>query len=297
MSLLTELMERPLDPSYSAAADRREAAGLARSTGLRSPLVLCAAILIGFLFVVAAHALRPPGTTQSRQKEALIEQVRARQSAGDRAQDQADELRSEISNYQQLALGTEQGALTQELSGLEVLSGDVAATGPGLTLTVDDAASSKSADGSSPRDSTGFTEGRVTSFDLQVLTNGLWQSGAEAIAINGVRLTGTTAIRFAGQAVLVDYRPLSPPYTITAIGDPQSIQTGFTAAASGAYLKALTDNFEIPSTWSTEQSVTLPRGTTSSLEFATHPPAGATGSGDQTGSSQQTTSPPTGATP
>ena len=36
------------------------------------------------------------------------------------------------------------------------------------------------------------------------LVNGLWQAGAEAISINGQRLTSTSAIRFAGQAILVD---------------------------------------------------------------------------------------------
>ena len=45
--------------------------------------------------------------------------------------------------------------------------------------------------------------------DLQVIVNGLWAAGAEAIAVNGQRLTACSAIRSAGEAILVDFRPLS----------------------------------------------------------------------------------------
>ena len=83
MSLLQELMDRPLDPSYAAAAAQREAAGLPPSTPLRTPLVIISAVLIGFLLVAAAYALRPTGTTASREKEQLIAQIEARQTQGD----------------------------------------------------------------------------------------------------------------------------------------------------------------------------------------------------------------------
>ena len=39
---------------------------------------------------------------------------------------------------------------------------------------------------------------RVLDVDLQGVVNGLWASGAEAIAVNGQRLTGLTTIRAAG---------------------------------------------------------------------------------------------------
>ena len=65
------------------------------------------------------------------------------------------------------------------------------------------------------------SQGRVIAKDLQYVTNALWESGAEAISINGKRLTSTSSIRFAGSAIIVDYRPLTRPYVITALGDPQ----------------------------------------------------------------------------
>ena len=55
------------------------------------------------------------------------------------------------------------------------------------------------------------------------LVNRLWIAGAEAIAIDGHRLTSLTAIRFAGEAITVDYVSLTPPYEVTAIGDPDTL--------------------------------------------------------------------------
>ena len=54
---------------------------------------------------------------------------------------------------------------------------------------------------------------------MRSVVNELWSDGAEAIAVNGIRLTPTSAIRFAGDAVLVDFQPITSPYRIDAIGD------------------------------------------------------------------------------
>jgi uncharacterized protein YlxW (UPF0749 family) len=269
MSLLQQLMDRPLDPSYAAAAARREAEGLPPSTSLRSPLVLVAAIVIGFLLVAAAFALRPVGTTASREKQQLIEQIEARQARGDDLASQVSQLGGQIQDAQSAALASQASQLSAELDKLRLLTGEVAVTGPGLVLSVDDAPDARAQSGSGdPRDAGGFPNGRVTSFDLQILTNGLWQAGAEAISINGQRLTSRSSIRFAGDAILVDYRPLSPPYVITAIGDGRELQTAFASSASGAYLKSLGDNYAIPSSITTPAQVDLPRSPSLPLTYA-----------------------------
>src|SRR5207302_160556 len=65
---------------------------------------------------------------------------------------------------------------------------------------------------------TGTNPGLVLDRDLQDVANELWHDGAEAIAINGQRLTATTTIRAAGGAILVDFRPVTAPYQVSAIG-------------------------------------------------------------------------------
>lgn len=280
MSLLQQLMDRPLDPSYAAAAARRSAEGLPPSTSLRGPWVLVAAVVIGFLFVAAAYALRPAGTTASRDKEQLIEQIEARQTRGDELAGEVSRLGQQIQDAQSAALDSQASQLSTDLARLRLLTGEVAVSGPGLVLTVDDAsdARAKGASGD-PRDAGGFPQGRVTSFDLQILCNGLWQAGAEAMSVNGQRLTSRSSIRFAGDAILVDYRPLTPPYVITAVGDGRELQTGFAGSASGAYLKSLGDNYAIPSTVATANRVDVPRSPSLPLRFAAPVSPAATGTG------------------
>ena len=109
--------------------------------------------------------------------------------------------------------------------------GNVAVAGPGVLIVVDDspAASSDARD-------------RVLDLDLQVLANGLWQAGAEAVAINGHRLSGLTAIRSAGDAITVDYRSLSRPYRIEAIGNPRTLQARFVESPAGVWWNDLAQN-------------------------------------------------------
>ena len=296
MTLLTEMMQRPLDPGYAAAAGRREAQGLAPGTGTRSPLIIAAAVVIGFLLVVAAHALRPSGTTASRDKAQLIEQIQARQDQSDAQSVKANGLRSEVAAFEKAALGTQQSALADELARLGLTTGELPVAGPGLALTINDAPATAKGDGGvDPRSSDGFLPGRVTSLDLQLLTNGLWQAGAEAISINGQRLTARSAIRFAGEAILVDYRPLNPPYVISAIGDPQTLSTRFALTTAGSYLTALGDTYRIPSTLTPVDRVELPRSSTIGLTFARSDPTGIPSSSSTTppgGTGSTTSTPP-----
>jgi uncharacterized protein YlxW (UPF0749 family) len=83
-------------------------------------------------------------------------------------------------------------------------------------------------------------EGRVSDRDLQTVVNEVWAAGAEAVAVNGQRLTALSAIRSAGKAVLVDFRPISPPYEVAAIGPPQ-LRTRFVDGFGGSYLQVLRD--------------------------------------------------------
>ena len=293
MSLLQQLSDRPLDPGYASAAARREAAGQPRRTSTRTPLVVVAAVVIGFLLVAAALALRPAGTTASRDKAQLIEQIQARQARGDELTAQIGGLSGEIQNAQAAALAGQASALAAELDRLELITGEVAVVGPGLLLTIDDApdARTKNAAGD-PRDANGFPKGRVTSFDLQILTNGLWQAGAEAISVNGQRLTSRSAIRFAGDAILVDYKPLSPPYVITAVGEGRDLQTAFARSSSGPYLKSLGDNYAIASTLVTQARVEVPRSPSTRLTYA-RPESTGIPSGSPTTSPTSPTSPTT----
>ena len=108
---------------------------------------------------------------------------------------------------------------------------------------------------------TGTEDERVKDFDLQVVVNALWASGAESIAINGVRLTAATAIRTAGQTVLVDLQPLVSPYRVEAIGDPDAMRSAFARTAGAALLTSLSSGYGITSELVVADELSLPVGT------------------------------------
>jgi uncharacterized protein YlxW (UPF0749 family) len=125
--------------------------------------------------------------------------------------------------------------------------------------------------------------------DLQTVVNGLWAAGAEAIAVNGQRLTARSAIRYAGQAILVDFRPLVPPYVVQAIGEAAGLQTRFAAGSAGAYLQALRDNYGVQGAIVPSANLELPGAGGSTTRFASARAASASG---QSGSSGASGSPP-----
>ncbi|GAA0289028.1 hypothetical protein GCM10009528_02090 [Kineococcus aurantiacus] len=134
-------------------------------------------------------------------------------------------------------------------SGLEVAAAATAVTGPGLRVVLDDAPA-----GEGPATSSG----RVVDRDVQLVVNGLWAAGAEAVAVNGQRLGPLSSIRAAGEAVLVDYRPLTPPYAVAAIGDPTAMQTAFATSVAGRYLQVLRDNYGLRTQVSPADDLRLP---------------------------------------
>ncbi|MFF2848224.1 DUF881 domain-containing protein [Streptomyces sp. NPDC058001] len=257
MSLLTNVMDHSLDEGYAEAAARKKAQG---ATGLprtlRSKLGLAAGLVLAALVVtVGAAQARVAAPVVAKEREELIDRIDRETAAADKLEKNVDTLRDDVGARQREALKRDGGA---QVDLMGILSGASAVQGPGVKLTVDDA---KSADqgGGGPRESAGFSDtGRLRDRDMQRVVNGLWQSGAEAISINGQRLTALSAIRAAGDAILVDNRPLVPPYTVLAVGDGQRLSTRFQNSADGQYLHALQENFGIRTGISAQDDLQLP---------------------------------------
>lgn len=282
MTLITEMMERPLDPGYAAAAQRREASGGAASTGLRSAMLIIVAVLIGGLLGASALALRAPITAASKIKQDLVVRIEDRRANNDAQTRSIATLRNQINTAQAAALSRQsQTGLTGELAKLELAAGTVTVTGPGLVITVNDAPAKAEpvVPDASPGAATVADQGKVTARDLQIIVNGLWDASAEAISVNGHRLTSRTAIRSAGSAILVDYRPLTTPYVITAIGDPGSLGVQFADNSGGSYLQSLRSNYQIRGDIQSRTSVLVPGEPTLSLQSALPVQSAVTGQG------------------
>jgi uncharacterized protein YlxW (UPF0749 family) len=144
----------------------------------------------------------------------------------------------------------------------------VPVTGPGLLVTLanaEEAADDDPVGGNTEED----PRGKVRDGDLQLVVNALWAAGAEAISINDQRLGATTAIRFAGEAVLVDFRPVTNPYEIRAIGDPDTLSAGFLASPEVGALALISETFDLRFDFAQEDELTLPAASTLELRSAT----------------------------
>ncbi|QTD97220.1 hypothetical protein S1361_07625 [Streptomyces cyanogenus] len=260
MSLITNVMDHSLDDGYAEAAARKQSqgeGGLPKT--LRAKLGLAAGLVLAALVVtVGAAQARVTAPVVAKERQELIDRIDTETAAADKLESTVDTLRDDVSARQRAALRSSGGSAEADLVGL--LSGATAVHGPGVRLVVDDAKEAAGGgDGNNPRETSGFSDtGRVRDRDMQRVVNGLWASGAEAISINGQRLTALSAIRAAGDAILVDNRPLVPPYTVLAVGDGERLSTRFQNGADGLYLHALEENYGIRATISTEGDVRLP---------------------------------------
>ncbi|GAA3814500.1 DUF881 domain-containing protein [Streptomyces phyllanthi] len=259
MSLLNNVMDHSLDDGYAEAAARKQAEGTSgMPKTVRAKLGLAAGLVLAALVVtLGAAQARVAAPAMAKEREELIDRIERETAAADELEGTVDELRDEVSARQREALREDGGSAHSDL--VAILAGAVEVHGPGVQLVVDDAKEAGSGGDGDPRETSGFSDtGRVRDRDMQRVVNGLWQSGAEAISINGQRLTALSAIRAAGEAILVDNKPLVPPYTVLAVGAGKKLSTRFQNSPDGLYLAALQENYGIRTAISVEGDVRVP---------------------------------------
>jgi uncharacterized protein YlxW (UPF0749 family) len=70
-----------------------------------------------------------------------------------------------------------------------------------------------------------FLPGIVHDFDLLQVVNELRSAKAEAIAVNGIRITGYTPIRCVGPVIYINFESVAAPFTVQAIGNADSLES------------------------------------------------------------------------
>jgi len=210
--------------SWSGALQRARA-GL-RRRGDRRPgwslLVPLVALLAGLLFTTTARTAAGTELRNDRRPE-LANLIAERQREVAEAEARAAKLRRDV---QQLTGGiarydagvAEERARSDDRQGAAGLG---ALRGPAVSVRLDDAP--RRPDGSRPAGARP-DDLVVHQTDVQAAVNALRAGGAEAMMIMGVRIISTTAVRCVGNTLLLDGRVHSPPFVITAIGDPARLQ-------------------------------------------------------------------------
>jgi uncharacterized protein YlxW (UPF0749 family) len=235
-SLLDDLWADALDPAYAAATRARHDHPV--PARVRSSLLIgvIAAALIGGAVAVGATQVRLASRQSAGTKTALIDQVQQAETLAGGLSRTQDTLRMQVNDRRQSELSTTTAgaAANAAIGRLELQTAGSDVTGPGVVITVADAPDAGSG---SP------TQGRVEDRDLQAVANALWAAGAEAVSVDGERLGPGTAIRTAGETILVDFRPVTSPYLVQAIGSANALETGYASSEAGAQLAAL-EQFE-----------------------------------------------------
>jgi len=267
-SLLRSLLSDHLDPGYAAAAHAPR-----RGAGTNRMWQLLAAALVAVVFALAWSQARAtaPGVRESQQ--ALAANVRSAEAATKELAAQRAELAAGVD-------AERRGRLAGDAAGRDLLGGldqanFAAATtpviGPGLTVTVTDPGVT--------RDLTDVSKQRVDvsqqvilDRDLQMVVNSLWLSGAEAIAVGGVRVGPNVTIRQAGGGILVDNQPIASPYVITAVGPPHTMADTFTRSSGLQRLRLLESSYGVGVSVAAGDGLTLPAGSARDLVFAKDAP-------------------------
>jgi uncharacterized protein YlxW (UPF0749 family) len=210
--------------------------------------------LLGLGFLIAAQLAsegpRIRYTTQERTP--LVETALDLQAQQDGLKQQILELRADIGDLE--ATGEGGAAVTQalnrQLEDARIAAGLVALTGPGLVIQLSDSDVPVPPDGNA-------RDYLVSGQDVRIVVEELWLAGAEALAVNGERVTNATAIVDIGGSVLVNSAYIAAPYQVSAIGPAGMFDTLTQSPGFIDFIRARAEMFGIGVGYA-EQEVDLP---------------------------------------
>jgi uncharacterized protein YlxW (UPF0749 family) len=217
----------PRDTTSSEAISSGTVSSRSSSTWLWSLTGIC--FLFGALLALQMNSQ----TQRQRQREAAAQQPMAMQAA---LQNTTRRLNSERNarTALQIKLNAMQGKLAAagassmaaarqqaaQTRDLQLVAGLSAVSGPGVVMILKD-----NPDAAKEGGDTAFLPGIVHDYDLLQVVNELRLAGAEAIAVNGVRITGFTPIRCVGSPIYINGAPASAPFRVEAVGEPETMKS------------------------------------------------------------------------
>ncbi len=211
--------------------------------------------LAGLIFVTSANTAKGTNLRSDSSLLKLSDLIRERSEKNAELNDSAASVRAEIDALAQRDDGSTR-AEDARLKALEKAAGTTEITGDSVSVTLNDA----------PPDATanpGYPEPQPNDLvihqqDLQAVVNALWQGGARGIQVMDQRLISTSAVRCVGNTLILQGRVYSPPYKVTAVGDPGKLKRaldGSTAIQNYLlYVKAYGLGWKVDE----DEAVTLP---------------------------------------
>lgn len=179
----------------------------------RSIVWAAAAALFSFSFLTAAWSADEARRVSEPRRDQLVDLVTERRDQVSALENSLAELSAEVAGRaEEIGRRTaEDRAAAEAARVLAMQAGAVAMAGPGIVVEMADSARVPGP-GEDP------SLYRVHDVDLQLVVNAAFLLGAEAVAVDDQRLVSTSAVRGAGETILVNFRPLVPPYRIAIVG-------------------------------------------------------------------------------
>ncbi len=204
--------------------------GPGRGHRFRPVRVLTAAVfaLAGLIFFTSFNTAKGTNIRTDTSLLKLSDLIEERSHKNGRLDESNAALRDDVEALAERDDGSTR-AEDEKLAALEKNAGTQKLKGEAVTVTLNDA----------PPDATaklpGYPEPQpdylvIHQQDLQAVVNALWQGGAKGIKVMDQRLISTSAVRCVGNTLILQGRVYSPPYKITAVGDPEKLQQALAAS-------------------------------------------------------------------
>lgn len=234
-----------------AKDDGRPSPRHARRRFGRGPLATAAVlVLAGFMVATTATTSGGEDLRPDDQDKDLATVVRGQADHNAEQAKKVAELRAEIDR-----LGASRDTGTGSSRTLESAApraGLEAVKGPAIRVTLDDAPLDVNPGGVDQNMLV------VHQQDIQMVVNVLWSADAEAMTIQGQRVTSLTGVKCVGNTVVLHGVPYAPPYRIEAIGDVDAMRRALDTSESVKIYKEYVTAYRLG--WKAEDAgrVTMP---------------------------------------
>ncbi|WP_411103614.1 DUF881 domain-containing protein [Streptomyces sp. cmx-4-9] len=205
----------------SSAGPRRRA---------RPVRLLTAAVfaLAGLIFVTSFNTSKGTNIRTDASLLKLSDLIRERSESNAELEQSTGLVRSRVDALAERDDGRTK-AEDAKMAALQAAAGTEELSGKGLTVTLNDAPPNATAripnvPEPQPNDLV------IHQQDLQAVVNALWRGGAAGIQVMDQRLISTSAVRCVGNTLILQGRVYSPPYKISAVGDPGALRKALAAS-------------------------------------------------------------------
>jgi uncharacterized protein YlxW (UPF0749 family) len=217
------------------------------------PVVALIALAFGFFFATQLRSQLVPPSAQVARNQALISTVQRLERDNAASRSRVAETRAQVATLEAQAAERSDSSrqLADQVSDLRAHAGLTRIHGPGETVTLGNGKPNPAA--------VGNTAYLVNFTDVQDVVNLLFQGGAEAVAVNGRRISPASRIAGSGGTVVIDQGPaLQAPFLVAAIGNRAEMDGLLADPASLGDLKRRQRDFQVQVGWQGAGELSLP---------------------------------------